>query len=99
MFPGGGGGGQGFRFSDFPSSSGAGLLKRRDDHKTTGPEGGTSILESDLLALAANSKPKRSYVNLQCRGMYNQGILAQLERICEDCYNLYKDAEVHGYCR
>ena len=28
-----------------------------------------------------------------------QAILTQLERICEDCYNLYKDAEVHGYCR
>lgn len=28
-----------------------------------------------------------------------QEILNQLGRICEDCYNLYKDAEVHGYCR
>ena len=42
---------------------------------------------------------KRNYVDLECRGMYDQRILTQLERICEDCYNLYKDPEVHQFCR
>lgn len=42
---------------------------------------------------------KRSYVDLRCRGMYAPRIFAQLDRICEDCYNLYRDAEVHNMCR
>jgi len=42
---------------------------------------------------------KRSYVELQCRGMYDPGIFAQLDGICEDCYNLYREPEVHGMCR
>ena len=42
---------------------------------------------------------KRSYADLQCRGIYDPSIFARLERVCEDCYNLYKDDEVHGLCR
>ena len=42
---------------------------------------------------------KRSYSDLQCRGIYDASIFARLERVCEDCYNLYKDDEVLGLCR
>merc|ERR1719219_3302970 len=42
---------------------------------------------------------KRSYVELQCRGMYDPSIFAQLDGICDDCYNLYREPEVHGMCR
>ena len=42
---------------------------------------------------------KRSYADLQCRGIYDASIFARLERVCEDCYNLYKDDEVLGLCR
>lgn len=42
---------------------------------------------------------KRSYVELKCRGMYDPSIFAKLSGICEDCYNLYRDPEVHGMCR
>jgi hypothetical protein len=42
---------------------------------------------------------KRSYADLQCRGIYDPSIFARLERVCEDCYNLYKDDEVLGLCR
>ncbi len=57
-----------------------------------------SVLGQTALA-QTKVKKRTNYVDLRCRGMYDQGILTQLERICEDCYNLYKDAEVHGYCR
>ena len=42
---------------------------------------------------------KRNHEDLQCRGLYDRRLLTQLERICEDCYNLFKDPEVHGFCR
>lgn len=38
----------------------------------------------------------RSGLHLQCRGPLNYFV--QLKNICDDCYNLYKDAEVYGLC-
>ncbi|XP_023328149.1 ion transport peptide [Eurytemora carolleeae] len=34
-----------------------------------------------------------------CRGRYDAAIFTQLENICEDCYNLYKEPDVHQLCR
>jgi hypothetical protein len=51
-----------------------------------------------LLSMPPSKRP-HNIEHLRCRGMHDNGILTQLERICEDCYNLYKDAEVHAYCR
>ena len=41
----------------------------------------------------------RTYVQLRCGGIYDQQIFAKLEKVCDDCFNLYKDPEVHGLCR
>jgi len=35
----------------------------------------------------------------ECRGKYDTAIYTQLDNICEDCYNLYKEADVHQACR
>jgi len=35
----------------------------------------------------------------ECRGKYDTAIYTQLDNICEDCYNLYKEADVHQLCR
>merc|ERR1719378_565259 len=35
----------------------------------------------------------------ECRGRYDAAIFTQLENICEDCYNLYKEPDVHQLCR
>ena len=35
----------------------------------------------------------------ECRGRYDTAIYTQLDNICEDCYNLYKEPDVHSYCR
>merc|ERR1712001_760986 len=32
-------------------------------------------------------------------GKYDTSIYTQLDNICEDCYNLYKEADVHQFCR
>ena len=34
-----------------------------------------------------------------CRGKYDPSIYTQLDNICEDCYNLYKEPDVHQMCR
>ena len=34
----------------------------------------------------------------KCRGLYNPSAYKKLENICTDCYNLYKEPEVHTYC-
>jgi len=41
---------------------------------------------------------KRSFEDLQCRGRYDRSIYSELERVCDDCYNLYKNLEVYGSC-
>ena len=35
----------------------------------------------------------------ECRGRYNAGIYTQLNNICDDCYNLFKEPDVHQLCR
>jgi len=42
---------------------------------------------------------KRSFFDIQCKGVYNKEIFAKLENICHDCYNLYRDSELYSLCR
>lgn len=90
-----------FRFRLTPNSLGS-----SGNHGSFG--GGHSLLGSHDAKLLSYLYPsssfnshrnKRSYADLQCRGIYDPSIFARLERVCEDCYNLYKDDEVHGLCR
>lgn len=42
---------------------------------------------------------KRSFFNIQCKGVYDKSIFARLDRICEDCYNLFREPPLHSLCR
>jgi len=42
---------------------------------------------------------RNSGVPDECRGKYDTSIYTTLDNICEDCYNLYKEADVHQFCR
>nr|CAH7744101.1 unnamed protein product [Callosobruchus chinensis] len=42
---------------------------------------------------------KRSFADLRCRGVYDKSIFARLDRICEDCYNLFREPSIHSLCR
>lgn len=42
---------------------------------------------------------KRSFTQLQCKGVYDRSIFARLDRICEDCYNLFREPQLHTLCR
>ena len=44
------------------------------------------------------SLSKRSFFDINCKGTYNARIYARLELICQDCYNLYREPELHKLC-
>jgi len=35
----------------------------------------------------------------ECRGKYDTSMYTQLDNICEDCYNLYKEVSIHHACK
>lgn len=60
------------------------------------------------LALGAAAAPpagtthhvaRRSFFNLQCKGVYDSAIFARLDRICDDCYNLFREPQLYTLCR
>ncbi|KAG7199547.1 hypothetical protein KM043_014158 [Ampulex compressa] len=65
----------------------------------------TLLLISSCIGLAdagiLNGHPlgKRSFMELQCKGIYDKSIFARLDRICEDCYNLFREPQLHHLCR
>ncbi|KAJ8958673.1 hypothetical protein NQ318_016398 [Aromia moschata] len=50
-------------------------------------------------ALLTHHLTKRSFFDLQCKGVYDKSIFARLDRICEDCYNLFREPSIHSLCR
>ncbi|XP_014256377.1 ion transport peptide-like isoform X2 [Cimex lectularius] len=42
---------------------------------------------------------KRSFFDIRCKGVYDKSIFARLDRICEDCYNLFRAPQLHSLCR
>ncbi|KAL3216453.1 hypothetical protein MRX96_033059 [Rhipicephalus microplus] len=51
------------------------------------------------LVCAALDHHKRSFLELGCRGNFEQSYLAHLERVCEECYQLYQTSEAYNLCR
>nr|XP_037287909.1 crustacean hyperglycemic hormone-like [Rhipicephalus microplus] len=47
----------------------------------------------------ASNQHKRSFLELGCRGNFEQSYLARLERVCEECYQLYQDPKAYNMCR
>ncbi|XP_037090862.1 ion transport peptide-like [Pollicipes pollicipes] len=42
---------------------------------------------------------KRSFAELKCRGVFNKVIFHELDAVCQECYTIYKEPELHGLCR
>jgi hypothetical protein len=60
----------------------------------------TSLLTSRTSGLVVgHSLNKRSFFEIQCKGVYDKSIFARLDRICEDCYNLFREPQLHSLCR
>ena len=92
-----------FRFRFAPTSLGSsGLGARRGTNSLMGNHDRgllSYLIPSSDFRPGVSHMYKRSYADLQCRGIYDASIFARLERVCEDCYNLYKDDEILGLCR
>ncbi|GAB6022715.1 hypothetical protein CHUAL_006811 [Chamberlinius hualienensis] len=42
---------------------------------------------------------KRSFVQMGCMGENDKSAFAYLDRICEECYNLFREPGLHHQCR
>ncbi|KAI1285174.1 Ion transport peptide-like [Halotydeus destructor] len=42
---------------------------------------------------------KRSFSQLGCLGVYDKAKFARLDRVCEECYQLYREPELQYMCR
>lgn len=61
----------------------------------------SSSSSSSSLSLTGIEHPlsKRSFFDIQCKGVYDKTIFARLDRVCEDCYNLFREPQLHSLCR
>nr|ACJ01668.1 putative ion transport peptide-like protein [Folsomia candida] len=54
--------------------------------------------QADSFVMGSRPLSKRSFFDIQCKGVYDKGIFAKLDRICDDCYNLYREPQLHSLC-
>ncbi|XP_068892917.1 ion transport peptide isoform X2 [Tenebrio molitor] len=59
----------------------------------------TSIPTNGSPVLLPHHFTKRSFFDIQCKGVYDKSIFAKLDSICEDCYNLFREPQLHSLCR
>lgn len=51
-------------------------------------------------ALPHHNLAKRStFFEIDCRGVYDRSIFFRLDRICEDCYSLFREPELLVLCK
>ncbi|XP_063921826.1 ion transport peptide-like isoform X1 [Zophobas morio] len=66
-----------------------------------------AVILQEIATSPANRSPallphhftKRSFFDIQCKGVYDKSIFAKLDSICEDCYNLFREPQLHNLCR
>ena len=56
------------------------------------------VQQQGCLVKAANLH-KRSFVSLGCMGVYDKAKFARLDRVCEECYQMFRDPDIHAMCR
>nr|ABE02191.1 prepro-crustacean hyperglycemic hormone [Pagurus bernhardus] len=49
--------------------------------------------------LPEHSMDKRQAFDRSCKGVYDRGLFKKLERVCDDCYNLYRKPYVEVGCK
>ena len=48
---------------------------------------------------AASNLHKRSFASLGCMGDYDKAKFARLDRVCDECYQMFREPDVHSMCR
>ncbi|GFQ81975.1 ion transport peptide-like [Trichonephila clavata] len=52
-----------------------------------------------LHVVTSEQEMKRSFAGLGCMGVYDKAKFARLDRVCEECYQLFREPDVHTSCR
>nr|P56688.1 RecName: Full=Mandibular organ-inhibiting hormone; Short=MOIH; Contains: RecName: Full=MOIH precursor-related peptide; Contains: RecName: Full=Mandibular organ-inhibiting hormone; Flags: Precursor [Libinia emarginata]AAD32706.1 mandibular organ inhibiting hormone preproprotein [Libinia emarginata] len=52
-----------------------------------------------LESASQHSLEKRQIFDPSCKGLYDRGLFSDLEHVCKDCYNLYRNPQVTSACR
>lgn len=56
-------------------------------------------MRNNQIVAGGHPLSKRSFFDIQCKGVYDKSIFARLDRICEDCYDLFRAPQIHSLCR
>ena len=56
------------------------------------------MVQQPSTVLAANLH-KRSFASLGCLGVYDKSKFARLDRVCEECYQMFREPDIHAMCR
>ncbi|GIY15281.1 ion transport peptide-like [Caerostris extrusa] len=57
------------------------------------------ILGVVVAVVTSEQDMKRSFSGLGCMGVYDKAKFARLDRVCEECYQLFRESDVHTLCR
>lgn len=57
------------------------------------------LLKEDNISASAANLHKRSFATLGCMGNYDKSKFARLDRVCEECYQMYRQPDIHTSCR
>lgn len=53
-----------------------------------------------IISLPHHDVHKRSsFFDIECKGVFNKSIFFRLDRICEDCYSLFREPSLHSLCK
>lgn len=53
-----------------------------------------------IFALPQHSLARRSaFFDNECKGVYNKSIFYRLDRVCDDCYSLFREPQLHTLCK
>ncbi|KAI9577446.1 hypothetical protein GQX74_013689 [Glossina fuscipes] len=45
-----------------------------------------------------NLSKRSNFFDLECKGIFNKTMFFRLDRICEDCYQLFRETSIHRLC-
>uniref|UniRef100_A0A034VT70 Ion transport peptide n=2 Tax=Bactrocera TaxID=47832 RepID=A0A034VT70_BACDO len=46
-----------------------------------------------------NLSKRSNFFDLECKGIFNKTMFFRLDRICEDCYQLFRETSIHRLCK
>ncbi|XP_018015808.2 crustacean hyperglycemic hormone [Hyalella azteca] len=57
------------------------------------------LVQSGAAAITLRPNTRMEFASLSCAGEYNKAEYRDLSRVCEDCYNLFREIYVFSSCK